>query len=133
MGRRFTSKRAKPVVTVGLIYASWCGHCQALKPEWKKMKKGKKCHFIEIEDSDRQKDLKIANINKRLIGEKLSVSGFPTIFKIKGGKIEYYQGERSAGAMQTWISGGSNEVPELVPSMMQRMFGGCGCNSGKIM
>ena len=39
---RNTRKHMKPSITVGLIYANWCSHCQALKPEWKNMKKGKR-------------------------------------------------------------------------------------------
>ena len=40
---KHTKKRhsAKPVI-IGLIYANWCGHCQALKPEWNTFKKNLK-------------------------------------------------------------------------------------------
>jgi len=90
------------IVTVGLIYANWCGHCQALKPEWQKMKsnmnKGS-YQFHEIEDSDKMKDIKIHKLNKRIRNGKLSANGYPTIFKVKGGNLEYYQGERTSEQM----------------------------------
>ena len=136
--RRHTLKRGKPVITVGLIHASWCGHCQALKPEWKKMKKGMhgaNCNYLEIEDSDPHKDRKIANVNGRLKGEKLVANGYPTIFKIRGGKLEYYQGERNASAMQQWFKGGNSQIEPAAPhSILNRLFGGkkqkggCGCD-----
>ena len=131
---RHTVRNSKPAITVGLIYANWCTHCQHLKPEWKKMKKGMRgtnCHYLEIEDADHHKDRKIAHVNSRLKGGKLEANGYPTVFKVKGGKLEYYQGERTAQAMQQWFKGGSAEVPQQEPSLMQRVFGGqkggCGC------
>jgi len=88
---RHTVRNSKPAITVGLIYANWCGHCQHLKPEWKKMKKGMRgmnCHYLEIEDADHHKDRKIAHVNSRLKTGKLEANGYPTIFRIKGGKLE---------------------------------------------
>lgn len=133
---RHTLKRGKPVITVGLIHASWCGHCKALIPEWKQMKKGLRgtnCNYLEIEDSDKHKDRKIAHVNSRLKGEKLVANGYPTIFKIRGGNLEYYPGERSAPAMQQWFKGGNaqqQQQQQEVPShtILGKIFGGgCGC------
>jgi hypothetical protein len=107
-----------------------------LKPEWKKMKKGMRgmnCNYLEVEDADPHKDRKIAHVNSRLKGEKLVANGYPTVFKIKDGNLDYYQGERTAQAMQQWFKGGSAELPQLEqePNLMQRVFGGqkggCGC------
>ena len=137
---RRTIKNRKPAITVGLIYANWCQHCTALKPEWKKMKKGMNgmnCHYLEIEDADPHKDRKIADVNTHLKGEKLVANGYPTVFKVKGGNLEYYQGERSSQAMQQWFKGGSVEQPQphQDPTLMERMFGGqkggCGCGNSK--
>ena len=141
---RHTVRKSKSAVTVGLIYANWCGHCQALKPEWKRMKKGMRgmnCHYLEIEDADPHKVRKIAHVNSRLKKGKLEANGYPTVFKIKGGNLEYYQGERSAREMQQWFKGGYNkaeqeqeqEQEQKAPTMLERVFGGneqkggCGC------
>jgi thiol-disulfide isomerase/thioredoxin len=109
--KKHTSKRhsAKPVV-IGLIYADWCGHCQALKPEWDMFKKNlnmdkklaNKCDIFDVEDSDTLKDIKIKNISKKVKGGEVRVDGFPTLFKIVGGNIEYYSGERNSSALLEW-------------------------------
>jgi thiol-disulfide isomerase/thioredoxin len=116
----------KSIVTIGLIYAEWCGHCQALKPEWQNMKtnimktpsyKKGNYKFTEIEDSDDLKDSKISDINSKLKGGTLSANGYPTIFKIMGGKISYYQGNRTASELQNWFIAPKNK-------MIRRTIGG---------
>jgi thiol-disulfide isomerase/thioredoxin len=95
---------------IGLIYADWCGHCQALKPQWEEMKnviKGHKGNYriVEIEDSDFDKDNKIIEINKNVLDEKLAANGYPTIFKKQNNKIFYYGGEREPKTMADWFLG----------------------------
>ena len=90
-------------IIVGKVYANWCGHCQSLKPEWKKMKqsipKGS-VRLIEIEESETGKRAQFEKTNN----VTLDVNGFPTIFKIQPGKpVEYYSGERTAEIMKQWI------------------------------
>jgi thiol-disulfide isomerase/thioredoxin len=132
------------VITIGLIHANWCGHCQALKPEWQKMKnemkmenkRGKNFHFVEIEDSDSMKEKKINNINKKLKEGKIMVDGFPTIFKIEGGNVKYYQGQREARSLKSWFTTTGNQQENKQHNQqqgfMQQMFGGgCGCSSLK--
>lgn len=89
-------------VLIGKIYADWCGHCQTLKPEWQKMKQSLKkinpsIQIVEVEESDTEKLERI----KKIAGG-LKVNAYPTIFKYKGGRIEYYNGERLAKPMQSW-------------------------------
>jgi thiol-disulfide isomerase/thioredoxin len=125
--RKFRTTRKnhgqKDRLVAGLIFANWCGHCQSLKPQWDEMKKSltKNPEFnkkggivIEIEDSDPQKDSKIENINKTVKGNKLQANGYPTIFKKRGGTIEYYQGGRTAEEMRGWFLGGSSISGQIV-------------------
>jgi thiol-disulfide isomerase/thioredoxin len=135
-----TQKKHNGVIIIGLIHANWCGHCQALKPEWKKMKynvmkspSSSSYRFMEIEDSDKAKDYKINVINSKLKGGKLEVNGFPTIFKIHGGKVHYYEGERNAHGLQGWFLGQNQQSNEKemeqpaangVQGIFQRIFGG---------
>jgi thiol-disulfide isomerase/thioredoxin len=126
------NNRKNGVVTIGLIYANWCGHCQALKPEWEKMKtniikKKGGYKFTEIEESDELKDSKIKEINDKLKGEKLSANGYPTIFKIKGGKLEYFEGGRTSDELQSWFLNSKKptvEKPREPTPFLNRLFGG---------
>ncbi len=106
------------VVVVGKIYANWCGHCTALIPEWKKMvefietklntnkKSNTKYVFSEIEQSEQ--DAGISEINNTYLqqsSEKLALQdGFPTLFKINSGKVEYYNGDRQYLEMLRWYT-----------------------------
>jgi thiol-disulfide isomerase/thioredoxin len=103
---------AKPLL-IGKIYANWCGHCRMLKPEWNKMKyniKNNKPHnmhqirYIEIEQA--QQDTKVDKVNKIYLSgseKKLALqAGYPTIFKISEGVLEYYNGPRNAEMMEKW-------------------------------
>ena len=140
-------KYKKPKIIIGLVYANWCGHCQALKPEWKKMKNNLKSskiknnhQFVEIEDSDIQKNHKMNQINTRLKkGEKINVQGYPTIFKIKGGNLEYYKGERTSDEMGKWAFKNGKKIQQELNEEKQgfnnnflnmlggKKGGGCGC------
>lgn len=100
----------KPVI-IGLVYAEWCGHCKALKPEWeafktaleKEPKLSNKCDVFEVEDSDSMKATKLQSMNKKIKGGEIQVNGFPTLFKISGGSVEYFQGgERNAATLLEW-------------------------------
>ena len=101
---------SKPI-TLGLVYADWCGHCKAFKPEWKnvedELKDNPNVQAISINENDKNKDEIMKNIDPTLVAE-----GYPTIFKKVAGKpVEYYQGERNATELLKWVSpqkGGCN-------------------------
>jgi thiol-disulfide isomerase/thioredoxin len=102
----------KPV-TVGLVHANWCGHCQHLMPEWDKMennikndpKLNKNCDIVKIESENYNKEIpKYEN----MINQSIPVEGYPTIFLIKNRHIEKYGGERSAEAIGGWVAGAVN-------------------------
>ena len=104
-GKRRTKDRKQDKKTIVCkIYANWCGHCQTLKPIWAELKNmmndDKNVTMIEIEESEMKEKIgKLRNICKK----NIDVDGFPTIVKICGKKVEYYQGERSVDAMRAWI------------------------------
>jgi thiol-disulfide isomerase/thioredoxin len=87
---------------IGKIYANWCGHCQALKPEWNKMKslikKDANIEIVEIEENEHEK---LNKLKQRF--PHLQINGYPTIFKILPNKqIEYYTGNRLSFDMTKW-------------------------------
>lgn len=107
--------KPKPKIIIGKVYADWCGHCQSLKPEWKKMKnyirakKGKHgILFVEIEE--KQMDRKLKQL-KADYGLEVFANGYPTLFKFENGKVEYYNGNRQSHALSKWVLRGGNGDP----------------------
>ena len=90
-------------VIVGKIYAEWCGACTALAPEWSEMENHANKHMITVENIESDDmDAKLKKLNETH-GTNVSLQGgFPTIFKIVHGKVEYYNGERSSAKMLEW-------------------------------
>lgn len=74
------------------FYAPWCGHCQRLEPEWKKLAKELKGTVnVGAVDMTQHQD----------VGAPYGIKGFPTIkfFGYNKNKPSDYQGARSADAM----------------------------------
>jgi thiol-disulfide isomerase/thioredoxin len=104
----------KPKIkVVGKIYSNGCIHCQMLEPEWNKMKQeitsdafnNRRVVFVEIEQANQDAEIADTN-NKYLINSsnKLALQeGYPTIFRIENGKIDYYNGQRDANTMRHWF------------------------------
>ena len=91
-------------VIVGKMVMDGCPHCTNLQKPWDKLKTmlGGKAEFVDEIKSDGQKDLDALN-DKHRTNIKMAL-GFPSIFKImNGGKVEYYEGERTAKEMADWV------------------------------
>ena len=96
---------------VGKVHAVWCGACKQLKPNWRKMKEmvGGKVDVVEFEtDADKTRLEQFQQEN----GVKINVDGFPTMFKMQGGQISYYQGGRSPEELTTWALGEATKEGE---------------------
>jgi thiol-disulfide isomerase/thioredoxin len=113
---------SKPMI-VGRIHAKWCGHCKNLEPEWAKLKKqiGKgKPRFVSIEQTNEEPHLDRLNKFLGIVDDDKKVKlqgGYPTIFKVHNGKVEYYNGPRMAKdisewvtSMMTYVSGGKKQT-----------------------
>ena len=111
--RHITEVPKSPVV-IGLIYANWCHHCQALKPAWEEMKKHIKNNYnkfsiVEIEADQPDKSEKLAKLEQMIDGQKIEASGYPTIIKLAGGSVDYYGGNRELSDMLNWATGKHDE------------------------
>jgi thioredoxin-like negative regulator of GroEL len=89
---------------VVLFYAEWCGHCQAMKPEWEKFKsqsQGKKYNVDEIESSE------MVDLDEQF---KANVQGFPTIVFIDKGKLKsVHSGDRTVDSLDEFAN---NSLPK---------------------
>lgn len=121
-------KRApKTQLIIGKIYADWCGHCVALNPHWANMKnkirsnmdlKNTIVEFVEIGDTEKNKqngktvDIMVDQFNRKHMyksNQKLALDGgYPTLFKLHNGRLEYYKGDRNADSMYNWYTSGVN-------------------------
>jgi thiol-disulfide isomerase/thioredoxin len=98
-------KNDKPVII--LLHAEWCGHCDALKPEWSAMKdeinKEMRDKIIIEEIEDNEMDHKMPIIRKSYLnGKKIDFAGFPTVGSIRNSKFEQYGGARTADSLIEW-------------------------------
>lgn len=125
--RRVTAHRsmAPSTVVVGKIYADWCGHCQSLLPEWKKldeniqhrMAKYPNSHtkYVVVAIEQKQQDEGIRKVNETYMkntGRTLALQGgFPTLFKITDGTLEYYDGPRTYLEMLRWYMAAPKKQP----------------------
>jgi thiol-disulfide isomerase/thioredoxin len=106
--RRHTPNKNKKIV-VGKIYANWCGHCQNMTNDWENLKnylakQGNLFEIVEIEQQ--QESTLVPHVNKKYLKKspvKVSLQrGYPTLFKIKGGNVSYFQGNRTFEEMSHW-------------------------------
>ena len=90
-------------IVVGKLYMVGCGHCEMLEQPWNEMKNKVGGKVMVINDIESQETDKLAEVNEQH-GSNVEVQGgYPTIYKIKkGGKVEYYNGERTAKELIRW-------------------------------
>ena len=91
-----------PKVVVGKLYMNGCGHCESLEKPWSEMERtiGGKIKVEKIESAEI--DDRLVKLNKEHDSDVAIQGGYPTIFKIKNKKVEYYNGERTAPALIKW-------------------------------
>ena len=123
-------QKDKAPVTVVLFYAHWCGHCQAMYPEWEKLKEelgaDHDYKFVEVEHEniENQKPL----LEKEMSVSPLQIQGFPTLVKVHPNKqVEYYEGgERTKDNFIQWL--GKTTAPTAKPdehsNLWQRIYSG---------
>ena len=87
-----------------LYYAEWCGHCNNMKPEWRKV----------VDKMSKSKNVNVADVESSHIGElaeQPKVEGFPTIKMYNNGKeVANFQDERVADKMEKFALSNSRNV-----------------------
>jgi hypothetical protein len=125
--RRNTAPR---MVVVGRVYAEWCGHCIAMKDDWKQLETHfesqtkrytnakTKYHVVSISSDElKTKKTQVEQMYLNQTGNKIDAKGYPTIFKIVDGKIEYYNGERTYSPMLRWFLSKSSQTKKHFPKV----------------
>nr|XP_027086854.1 protein disulfide isomerase-like 1-3 isoform X2 [Coffea arabica] len=79
------------------FYAPWCGHCQALAPEYAaaatELKQEEEKVVLAKVDATEESDL----------GQKYDIQGFPTVYFFVDGIHTPYPGQRTKEAIVTWV------------------------------
>ena len=92
----FNTNADKP--TMYMFSVDWCPHCKAAKPKFKQAAKSKGSVNFEIINGE-STDPEIQN----LIG-KFDIEGYPTFALVTEGATEYYDGERTSGGIESWLT-----------------------------
>jgi hypothetical protein len=110
---------------VGKLYMVGCGHCDALVEPWKQMKEKVEKKVMVAGDIEAAENHKLDQLNKQH-GSKVEVQGgYPTIYKIKrGGKVEYYNGERTAPKLAGWALQGVKQSGTKHGTKHKKIAGG---------
>ena len=121
------SHKQRPQITVvyGKLYSDACIHCITLQPIWDKLvghfenhrKKFPQAHVmykeVAIENTQMGPGIAEAN-NTYLFNSPTKIEspmGFPTIFRIYDGKLEYFNGNRDYNTLVRWFSRGDHTMP----------------------
>jgi len=94
-------------VIYGYFWMDGCGYCNNLHPIWKTVVKEMRMNHPEYFDANFRRE----NMDEAIevVSEKynpttqIMVDSFPTIFLIKNGKLQYYEGERTKDAIINWV------------------------------
>ena len=68
---------------IGLVYASWCGHCKKIKPEWEEASK----ELDQSKDLMPSVDVGGGTKEDKELMKKYGVKGFPTILMFENGEV----------------------------------------------
>ncbi|OAY38003.1 protein disulfide isomerase-like 1-4 [Manihot esculenta] len=77
------------------FYAPWCGHCQALAPEYAAAATELKGEDVALAKVDATEESELA--------QEYDVQGFPTVYFFVDGDHKPYPGQRTKDAIVTWI------------------------------
>lgn len=101
------NEKQKGLVLI-FFYATWCGHCTAMEPEWKKLEDThqEEINLAKVESEDYNNYEMSANENK--------VEGYPTVrLYHKDKMVKEFDGERNFDTMYQFLQDYLDENPDI--------------------
>ncbi|CAO2812962.1 unnamed protein product [Amaranthus hypochondriacus] len=95
--RNFTDVIENNVYVMVEFYAPWCGHCQALAPEYAAAATQLKSDGVNVVLA------KVDATEENELAHQYDVQGFPTVLFFVDGEHKPYNGQRTKDAIVTWI------------------------------
>jgi len=127
--KRVLTHKRKPQITVvyGRLHSKTCFHCIELDPIWTQLvdhfeRFKQKIPYSRVVYKDvsverNQLDIGIAETNNTYLSNSPtkieSPMGFPTIFRIYDGKLEYFNGNRDYNTLVRWFSRGPPAITKI--------------------
>ena len=111
------NEKQKGLVMI-LFYATWCGHCVAMEPEWKKLEKNhqEEINLAKVESED-YNDYKMSPNEDK-------VQGYPTVrLYHKDKMVKEFDGERNFDSMYQFLQDYLDEHPEAKMNNMLLLRG----------
>ena len=99
-----------PYFSIRLEFMEWCGHCQALAPEYTLFADSFANEFHFYLSLNRRPSLIVAEVDadsERELGDRFNSEGFPTLKFFPAGaadKPEDYDGDRTVEALVSWVN-----------------------------
>ena len=87
---------------VGKLYMNGCIHCDNLVEPWNQMKKKVGGKITVADDIEAAQINELNKLNQKYKTNVAMQGGYPTIYKIVGGNVEYYNGERTENELVSW-------------------------------
>lgn len=85
-------KYGENAVVVGLHYTDWCGYCKRMKPIWEQVKESLKDHTaVVMVENDEDKN------------PTPGIDAFPTIYKMRNGKLHKYNDRADFNSLRQFI------------------------------
>ena len=107
----FTDSNGKKLIV--LFYAPWCGHCKKMMPEWDKL-------AAKLQGDPSVEVVKVNSDEEVEKAKKEGVQTYPTIMMYKDGNKVPYKGERTAEAIEQFVS--AAQINRLVPNQDNRLY-----------
>ena len=111
------NEKQKGLVMI-LFYATWCGHCAAMEPEWEKLEKNhqEEINLAKVESEDYN--------NYEMSPNEDRVQGYPTVrLYHKDKMVKEFDGERNFDSMYHFLQDYLDEHPEAKMNNMLLLRG----------